>query len=237
MRYYIFKTACDTKETGHVYPQIQKWKLGYDEDHQNSYYSYYEKAKSGNFPDFEPNLDSLVLQSNAKPTDLISSFISTGFIVNLKLKLLFEQFSFPPHRLFPAKILYRNEELDDYYFMHIISDYTNFVDFKKSSFITCGFSRTNPRPITLNSYEDYLTKSAELQHDTFIKKLPYRVINAIEVHLNSDFNTELDFFEIGKFDTNAYISQRLKEALITNRITGYALEQINSNQNQTFVRF
>jgi len=220
MQYYIFKEACDTKETGPVYPQIQKWKPGYDDDKPDSFYSYYIAAKSGGFPDFTPNMDYLILHGRAKPTDIISSGMSTGFIISEKLKTLFDQFVLPPHRFYPAKVLHKKTELNGYFFIHIISDYTDFVDYPESTFITSGFSNTDPQPITITSKEDYISKAKQLQDNSFVKKLPYRSIGAKEIYFNSKFDKGLDFFEIGRFDINFYISQTLRDALADNGITG-----------------
>jgi hypothetical protein len=224
MQYYIFKGACATKETGPVYPQIQKWKPGYNDDKPDSYYSYYNAAKGGIFPDFEPNLDSLLLHGKAKPTDFLSSGLSIGFIINKKLKTLFEQFTLPPHRFFSAKIIYKKEELNDYYLMHIVSDYTDFIDYSKSTFITCGFFNSNPVPLILTSKQDFTRQSVELQNNFNTNTKDYRSIEATEIHLNQKFNKSLDFFKIGQVDINFYISQNLKDALLENNITGCDLQ-------------
>jgi hypothetical protein len=219
MQYYIFKEACDTKETGHEYPQIQKWKPGYDDDKPDSFYSYYLAAKAGGFPDFTPDMDSLILHGRAKPTDLLSFATSVnGLMISEKLKTLFEQFSFPPHRFFPAKVIYKKTELDAHYFMHIVSDYTDFVDYPKSSFITCASFNKDPQTITLTSKYNFLDKAKQLQDDSL--NIDHRYIKAKEIHLTPEFDKSLDFFEIGRFDINFYISQALKDAIIKNGITG-----------------
>jgi len=192
MQYYIFKEACDTKETGPVYPQIQKWKPGYDDDKPDSYYSYYTAAKSGDFPDFTPDLDSLIIHGRAKPTDIMSSVISTGFIISKKLKVLFDQFVFPPHRFYPAKVLHKKIEIGDYYFMHIISNYSDFVNYPKSTFINYGFADSDPRSITVISKQDFLSKNKMLQDDSYLRKLPYRTIGVKEIYLSSNFDRVLE---------------------------------------------
>ena len=103
MEYYIFKEACNTRETGSVYPQIQRWNPRYNEDAPNSYYAYNKATQYGGFTNFEPNLYSLVLNNKANPTDLIISFISNGFIISEKLKATFDKFSIPSHRYYTAK--------------------------------------------------------------------------------------------------------------------------------------
>lgn len=223
MQYYIFKEACDTKETGPVYPQIQKWKPGYDDDKTDSYYSYYEASCRGRtFPDFTPDMDALVIHNNAKVTDLVSSGISIGFVVSSRLKILFEQFKFPPHRFYPTKIKHKNDDLDGYYFMHIISnyyvDYLDAVDYGKSVFVISGISKDHPRPITLTSKLDYLEKSKQLQDDAKVNKI-FRSIRAEKIYFTSGFDKSLDCF-VAPFGVSYFISQRLKDSLLENNVTG-----------------
>ncbi len=220
MQYYILEKACDTKETGPAYPQIQKWKKGYDKNKSDSYYSYYRASMKGTFPDFEPDLNSLVMHGWAKPTDLVSSFLSDGFIVSAKLKLLFQQFHLPPIHYYPAKVIYKKNDLIGYYFMHIISDYTDFVDYSKSSFIASGNFNSNPAPIILTSKKEYIEESEKLKEDFFVDKLPYRSIKSEKICFNAGFDQSLEGFKIGPFNINFYISENLKDALIKDSITG-----------------
>lgn len=43
--------------------------------------------------------------------------------------------------------------------------------------------------------------------------------------MNSQFNNTLDLFEIGMFDANYYVSEKLKANLIIHDITGYSVTQ------------
>jgi hypothetical protein len=231
MQFYLFKEACATKETGPDYPQIQKWKSGYDDDKADSYYSYYEASSKGSvFPDFTPDLDALVMYNRAKPTDIISSGLSIGLIISKKLKAIIEQFKFQSYRLYPTKIIHKKVELNEYYFMHIISDYysdyLDFVNYKQSVFITAGIANDNPQNIILTSKQDYLNKAKELQNDFSVKKNTYRAIYAERICFNREFDKNLDFF-IAPFGIDYYISQNLKNALVENGITGYEIQTTN----------
>ena len=224
MQFYLFKESCATKETGPEYPQVQKWKTGYDDDKHDSYYSYYYASSKGRiFPDFIPDLDALVMQNRAKPTDLISSGLSIGFIISDKLKAIIQQFKFPPYRLYPVKILHKKVELDGYYFMHIISDYFHdyleFVDYCQSTFSIAKIDRSNAKPISLTSKQDYLNKAKELQDDFSIRKSILRRIYAEKICFNKDFANGLDCF-IAPFGIDYYISQDFKNVLIEDKITG-----------------
>jgi hypothetical protein len=230
MQYYLFTEACATKETGPISPQIQKWKPGYKDDKADSYYSYYDASDRGcTFPDFAPDMDALVMHGKAKPTDLVSSGLSIGFIISKKLKALFEQFNFPAHRFYPTKIIHKKTEVDEYFLMHIASkyyeDYLDFVDYSKSLFLIAGIAKSDPHHITLNSKRDYLDKANQLQNDALTKKV-FHSIYAEKICFNTNFDESLDCFK-APFGVRYYISQRLKDALIENNITGCYIHNDN----------
>lgn len=223
MQYYLFKEACATKETGPVYPQIQKWKPGYDDNKADSYYSYYEASSKGNiFPNFTPDMDALIMHGRAKPTDLLSSGLSIGFIVSQKLKVLFEQFKFPPHRFYPAKLIYKETEVAGYYFMHLISnyfeDYLNYINYSQSIFTITGIDGKSIQSISLESKQEYLATSKQLQEEALTKKI-FSSISAHNICFNPNFDKDLDCFS-APFGIEYYISERLRNMLLENLITG-----------------
>ena len=230
MKFYLFKEACSTKEIGPNYPQIQKWKPGYKEDKPDSYYSYYEASSKGsNFPPFVPDLDGLVMCNSAKPTDIISSILSIGYIINEKTKIIIEQFKFPSYKLYPTKIIHKNLELKNYYLLHIASDnkdYLDFIDYDRSIFITAGVARDHPQNIAITSKQQYLETSRKLQNDFSVNKSNYCTIFAEKICFNSEFDKNLDFFT-APFGVDNYISYNLKCALIENGITGCDIEATN----------
>jgi hypothetical protein len=227
MTYYSFTEACATKETGPVSPQVYKWKPRYDDDKVDSYYSFYNASERGKiFPDFAPNMDAMIMHGRAKPTDLVSVPLSIGFMVSEKLKTLFEQFNFPPHRFYPTKIIHKKVDLGSYYYMHLVSkyydDYLNDVDYSKSVFVITGIGRSNPQSITLTSKKDYLEQSELLQQEALTKKA-FRGIDADKIHFNANFDIRLDCFR-APFGIQYYISQRLRDAIVAEKITGCDIE-------------
>lgn len=219
MKYYILKEACATNETGPVYPQIQKWKPGYNGDKENSFYTYLEKSKK-DFADFAPDLDGLVMHGRAKPTDLVSAFTSGGFLMSEKLKMLFEKHKIVPHRFYPARIIHKGNYIGTYFWMHIISDLTDFVDYANSTFVISKISGLNAVPITLNDKRDYLTKSELFKRDFFENNGPLLTIDAKKLKLNDQFDKSVGGFKVGWFDINFYINQVLRDEIIENHITG-----------------
>jgi hypothetical protein len=218
MSYYTLEPACDTPETGHVFPQIQKLKPGYDRKKPDSIYSYLKKSING-FPDEAPDLDGFTMHGYAKPTDLVSNAItSPGLFINQKAKSIFEMNNLISHRFYQANVTYRGKPLSDYYWLHIISDLTDYISYSDSSFFIYKRFDLDMGDIKINSKDEYFEQLKRLQENN---PNTYITIRAKKITLTpSFFNKKLDLFKIGLFDTNFYISQRLRDALVDNNITG-----------------
>jgi hypothetical protein len=219
MSYYTLEPACNTPETGPVFPQIQKLKPGYDDKKSDSIYSYLKKSIS-DFPDEAPDLDSFIMHGYAKPTDMVSNAITKpGFFIDKKVKSIFEKYNLIPHRFYPAKVIHKKKLLDNYFWVHMMADFTDCIDYPNSSFfIRRKFFTDTGDEIKIESLEDYFEKRKQLKLDN---PETYVTINAKRIcWYPAFFNKKLDFFEIGPFDANFYISQRLRDALVENKITG-----------------
>ncbi|MCR8559495.1 hypothetical protein KXD93_17690 [Mucilaginibacter sp. BJC16-A38] len=219
MSYYILEPACDTPETGPVYPQIQKLKPGYDDNKPDSIYSYLKKSING-FPDRVPDLDSFILHGHAKPTDLISNAITSGsgLFVSQKLKSILENHHLMTNRFYSAKVIYKKKVLDNYFWAHFIPDFTEYIDYPQSSFFIYKHYRLDDGNIAINSLDDYFKKRQQVQQDNpginitiWAKRICFK---------QEFFDMQLDFFKISLFDGNYYISEALKNALMENKING-----------------
>jgi hypothetical protein len=222
MSYYIFEPACDTPETGHVFPQIQKLKPGYDDKKPDSIYSYLKKSRD-TFSDEAPDLDSFIMHGHAKPTDLVSNTITKpGFFISQKLKSIFEKHNLSPHRFYLAKVIHRKKLLDGYFWCHTISNLTNLIDYPNSSFFIYKHYRLDDGDIKIESLEDYQKKESQLQLDNPGINI---TIWAKRICLKpAFFDKKLDLFKIGLFDSDFYISEALKDDLVKNNITGCKIE-------------
>jgi len=169
------------------------------------------------FPDFSPNLDYFIVHGKAKLTDLLSvAPIHGGFLISNRFKLLLEKFHLAPHKFYPAKV-YHKKQFHEYYWMHIICNLTNLVDYPNSTFFFYLNFSHNLGYIAIASKDDYEQKKEKVKKDNPGKTI---TIWAEKIKLNSDFDTSLHLFEIGGFDSNYYISQPLKEAIVAANITG-----------------
>lgn len=219
MNYYIFEPAVDTPETGSVYPQVHKMAPGYNFKAENSVHALSRARKE--FPDYTPNLDYFIVDGRAKLTDLLSiSVMYGGFLISKNLKELFQQFNLPLHRFYPAKVLHK-KVFHDYYWMHIICDMTDFVDYPNSKFFIYYNYFHDLGDIKINSKVDLFQKETELIANNEGKTV---TIWSKRITLNSLFDKTLDLFEVGNFDSKYYVSERLKSAVEKEKLTGISIK-------------
>jgi hypothetical protein len=218
--YGIFSLECDTKETGPIYPQVQRMSDGYDYKAENATRKLFRHWKS--FPEFRPNLDSFVLDAKSRQTDILSNSLSSrGLILNSKARAIFESAKTCPVKFYKASVIHNNKLLTDYFWMHIVSDYTEFVDYTNSTFFIYQNFMKNLGQIEVFSKEDLIEKEEKLKKDNPSTTL---AIWSERIKMIPSFDLTLELFEIGKFDSNLYVGQSLKSVLIDNRITGYKIE-------------
>jgi len=221
--YKIFDFDCNSKETGPVYPQVQKMSNGYDNKADNSIKKLFRYSKS--FPDFEPNLDSFLLETKSKQTDILSNALSAkGIIINRKTKAIFESFKTCPIQFYEATVIHNNKLFTDYFWMHIVSDYTNFVDYTNSTFFIYQNFLKNLGDIKILSKKDLIEKDEKLKRDNPNTTL---AIWSEKIKMLPSFDSNLQLFMIGKFDGNLYLGQSLNNVLMENKITGYQAENTN----------
>jgi hypothetical protein len=221
MIFYTIEPAVNTSETGSAYPQIQKMSPGYNYNLPNSVYAL--DRKTTEFPDFTPNLDYFVLHNRAKLSDILSASVlnSCGFIVSEKFKKLIEGFNIMPHQFYDANVYYKKEK-HPYYWMHIIGNMYSFVDYKKSVFFIYHNFSHNIGYISIDSFEDYLMQKEKIETNNPTKTV---TVWAEKIHLNNNFGSTLDFFKIGRFNSQYFISNRLKLKLQENNITGVLIKE------------
>ncbi len=215
--YYIFDFATDKNIIGSEFPQIQKMTANYNYDSTNSVYALgrcYE-----NLPNFNPDLDGFILHSKSLRTDFISNaIISNGFIVSKRVKDILKQFSLPLHAFYSIDLYHKKQAIDNYYWLHLISDLTDYVDYPKSSFFIYKDYTYNLGAINISSKEDFLFQKTKLKEQN---KEHTITIWAERLFLNREI--KYDLFEVGMFDSNHYITESLKVALEIEKVTGITI--------------
>jgi hypothetical protein len=215
MKYYIVKKSLKPEIIGSNYPQAHKFIRGYDPEAPDAIFSISKYRTS--FPDYTPNLDGIMLSGTAKKTDFVSDGFGLGYFMSTKAKGIIEKYHLCPHRFYPLG-LYIRKVKHDYYLLRKISDYSDFVDYKKSTFIEYNIASGGKKDwIKLNSKEDLLRENEKLENE---KGISWGIGGDIIV-MNKDFDKKLDFFIISRIDASTYISERLMDDIISNGLTGW----------------
>lgn len=141
MKYFIMEESSNEKIVGSNFPQVYKFIKGYDEEASNALFSLYKYRDT--FPDYVPNLDGVKLAGYAKLTDFISNGFSGDLkIVSTKAKIILEKHNLCPSRFYPLG-LYKRKMKYDYFLFKFISDYSDFVDYEKTSFKEYNIANKN----------------------------------------------------------------------------------------------
>lgn len=106
--------------------------------------------------------------------------------------------------------------------MHIICDLTNAVDYKNSKFFIYYNYAHNLGNVDISSKIELTEKEKKLKVDNPGETV---TIWAEKLLLTKNFDTNIDLFEIGQFDSNCYISERLKKAISYTNISGVSMQQ------------
>lgn len=215
MKYYIMKKTLKPEIIGSNYPQAYKFIKGYNPEAPDAIFSISKYRTS--FPDYIPNLDGIMLSGTAKKTDFISDGFGLGYIMSAQAKEIVEKYHLCPHRFYPLG-LYIRKVKHDYYLLRIISDYLDFVDYKKSTFTEYDISK-NKRydSIMIDSKDDLFNKRNKLEAENNIM---YTVWGD-KIVLNENFDKELDFFIIRWIDASTYISERLMNDIVSKGLIGW----------------
>ncbi|MGV3695877.1 hypothetical protein [Flavobacterium sp.] len=205
--YYILKNNLDDKIVGKDYPQVDCLTM-----HQA------HLINSWHLFDPKPNL-RFELKKRAILTDVLnkSAISSTGFLVNLKLKTVFESFNIMRHQYFRSLVVDKDNELE-YYWLHLSEpDLTKSLDYKKTVFYKTEWTFRED-PIELTSYEHYQDLKSKDKEASF-------GVGIDKIALSESFDENLDLFTFLPFDNNVYISERLKVAIEESNLTGFKIEK------------
>jgi hypothetical protein len=210
--YFILKAAVATRETGSEFPQAQEMVEPYDYDAPDGI-NVTAEFEGTDIP-FGLNLNTIKVRSVAKMTDLLSvAMIGTsGIFISAKLQTLLSNFNLVPHKLYSSKVQHKKQIHEDYAYMHFASDLRDFVDYPKSKF----YARI---PGLIEDDLNFKTKEDTLAFYERVDK--FHLLQTEYIVLNPMFfEFKYDLFYISNFDKNIYISERLRDSLLENRISG-----------------
>jgi hypothetical protein len=216
MKYYILNYSTDKSEIGY-YPQTGGYYPEYDIHGNKSMIN----LKSDCFPDFIPDL-RFILDKRAKITDIIKpSNINKakGLLMNQRTKDLLSLGSFQQSAFYNAIVENQNAKIS-YYWLHILSQSFDNIDFNKSIFFTTKLAFKKDINIDIYDEVDLKNKIKSLNQLILVEKLVLK-----KEFLNS--NNDIFYFPLIQGNFDFFISDKLAEIITNNRITGIALKEQN----------
>lgn len=215
MKYYKLEFSLDKKEIGD-YPQIQKFKKGYNPNKQESC-SQIARYYFGIKPDVVVDFNCLELSTKAKLTDYVSaSYLNalTGLLISRRLYDFLSSLRIPEHIFYQTHV-YQKDVLiaDNYLWMHFIKSYPELIDYSKSDFFL-DHSEANYKKIPITSFAEY----KEVQD-----KVRYKV-NAKRLVLEKGFVSRFDVLRIGVVRNETFVTEAVKDEMIAKGFTGLVIE-------------
>lgn len=215
MKFYKLKFSLDLKEIGD-YPQIQNFKKGYNPNRRESC-SQISRYFFGKSPDVEIDFDCLKLSTRAKLTDYVScSYLSqlTGLLVSNELYKFLSALKMPTHISYAAPIYKKDEtHFSDFKWVQFTKSYPEIIDYQTSEFYL-DHSDVCYKKITINSYPEYKVAQDNVQYK----------INAKKLVLKRTILNEFDVVRIGIVCNEIYITEVIKDEMVTKEFTGIAFE-------------
>jgi hypothetical protein len=165
-----------------------------------------------------PNLAiNLEVYSKSKVEDVMAGFNSfKGLIISEKLKNLFSNFALPPFKLYPLTLKHKNNTYNNYYWVHVLllPDNPSPISFEKTQFFKSS-DIGEPQmssPVYVKNFEDARLKKVSIYAGG-------------ELYLNKEA-LKFDLFAFRGIPTKCYlISERLKQVLIKDQITGITIKE------------
>jgi hypothetical protein len=213
-RYFVIENSTDHKIIGSEFPQCIGTVKGYNDEYENPLSLYYFAHHKGKQIDFTPDLSAIRIGLKTKLTDSVSCSLGPGndWVISSKFKNLLKPFITSPLQLFQC-VLNRKEERFTYWWVHYIYDLEKQVNYTQSSF-THPDEKLLPKLAKIKTYEDY--RLFYEQEDE------YGLIRATKTVLNSP---PLDFFLVGQFNQQHYISERLRDEMQLKGLKGITYKE------------
>ncbi len=215
--YYIVKASCESKVIGPIYPQCNKFINGYDRKAEGAIYWLDDQVEEKKDVLITPSIDCYTLSLRSKVTNALSTVCLNPFFDKKTIDII-SQYNIGNHQIFQSKVL-RNKIYYDYYYLYLKENVLNHIDLKKSVFI---------KQDAWDNYETYTDIFSIKELDNLRDKLYHNpsgtrfFLDSYKIFFKKSFNNYLDMFDMPDIDliSRTYISQRLKEHLVRENITG-----------------
>ncbi|PQJ15340.1 imm11 family protein [Aureicoccus marinus] len=140
------------------------------------------------------------------------SICTFGIIIDKKLKEIIEQHKLPPHHFYPIKVYHKKTQLQYYWLHWIVNDFWDIIDYENT--LVKRYSIINPanfdiEPLVSKQNLEAFLKKEEIGFEFGYEKLVFR----------PDF--DYDIYETQGADWNNLISEKLKDAMEEQGMTGF----------------
>jgi hypothetical protein len=173
----------------------------------------------GTIPSFEINLEYVRLEKEAKLTDFLSYYPNLhhggGFLLSEKALEILTSHRLPPYEIYNAQVYsYLGEKISSKYKLLYCPPLAyDFINFEKTRFFE-GSRILGKKIFSIRS-------GAE-----FEKLKENKLFQSEKIFLNASFDDKLDYFLTKVSMSNIFISERLKESLITAGMAGLNIVEV-----------
>jgi len=202
--YLNLTNSTEISETGGAYPQIEGLVKGYDYDAKSSILNITDLETDNSY---NPNIQDFIIRKSSKLTDFLS-FNSDFFIVSEKAIKLMRNYSLPPNRQFEC-IVRQGDKKYPYVVLYFFKDKYDFTDYTKSKF-TLRFFEKKEKWATIFKTKENFEKELNQAYQRFTNLIYY----------NSKSNLNFDIFKVNKYQNDFFVSEKLRQIFISNKVTG-----------------
>lgn len=161
MIYYILKFALDSKIVG-KYPQVEKAKHHCHVYNDDRFIDKFLFKKI----EIDPITSDAILESQAKPTDLISAGI-IGFhrklLISNRLKELILKFRKNGLQFFNSNVIHRSTVINDYWVMNMYDDDMNCLNFEKSIIVSGINMFDDLEQLSIETFKQFQIKTSRIE--------------------------------------------------------------------------
>lgn len=209
MKYFSINNSLNKKVLGH-YPQVKEIKQNCDVWNEPKFIEHIHNTQI----DFEPITANAILYPSSKLTDLIS-VTGMGFtrklLLSSRLKKIIEKSRNSGLQFYRSNIVYKNEEINDYWILNSFEIDMNFVDVEKSIFVWRKRKEeggTYISEINFNSLNEFIKKIKEenLEGKIYLNKIK------INVGVQVDFFTLLNVEGGIKYIVSEKLKKEIEDA-------------------------
>lgn len=221
MKYFRIRTPL---YNGHFH--IERLPENYDKNAADSLYNL--SLYKDNFPD-KINLNKLPCRVNIKLKDVLAVSpipVADGFIVNKKIIDFLNNHNVSPWKEYPASIVYRNNELYEYSYVH-------FLMLPTEAELDMDISKFEIKKVFKGLYEEEKIETIKFKSideaknfDKFLEAQNKYICgkNGLFLKENSSI-LNYEMFHVGSFKFGIYMSEEMKNDYDKRGLTGFVFEE------------